>query len=191
MIYADDIFKIAVVFVLFTLLTAAVAIDLKSHRIPNLLLWPALSLGLMLHMTSGGSDGLIVATVGLAIGLAMLLPLYSIGGMGAGDVKLLGIVGCFLGPWGAVVAGMSTMIAGAVIGIAVIAWRCIAPVFDIGEAQLLGPLETGERTTLVARSSGHRGEVTYIPYAPAIAAGTIVALWYIGFIPLKFPGWLT
>jgi prepilin signal peptidase PulO-like enzyme (type II secretory pathway) len=82
------------------------------------------------------------------------------------------------------------MIAGAIIGIAVIAWRCISPVFDIGEVQLLGPIESGARTTLVAHSSGDRKELTYIPYAPAIAAGTIVALWYIGFIPLKFPGWL-
>ena len=93
MTYADDIFRTAIVVVLIVLLTIAVATDLKSHRIPNVLLWPALSLAMMLHMTSGGIDGLIASSGGLAVGFAMLLPLYCIGGMGAGDIKLLSIVG--------------------------------------------------------------------------------------------------
>jgi prepilin peptidase CpaA len=188
MTYADDIFRTAVVFALIALLTAAVATDLKSHRIPNLLLWPALSLALMLHMTSGGLDGLVVASGGLALGFAMLLPLYSVGGMGAGDVKLLSIVGSFIGPWGAVAAGVGTMIAGAVFGIAVILWRCLWPVLELREAQLLGPLESGARTKLVSRSATRRKPVTYIPYAPAIAAGTLAALWYIDFLPRNFLG---
>jgi len=188
MTYADDVFRTAVVFVLVALLTAAVATDLKSHRIPNLLLWPALSLALMLHMTSGGLDGLIVAVGGLGLGFAMLLPLYSIGGMGAGDVKLLSIVGSFIGPWGAVVAGVGTLIAGAVFGIAVIAWRCLWPVLELREAQLLGPLQSGPHTKLVSHSAIRRKPVTYIPYAPAIAVGTLAALWYIDFLPRNFLG---
>ena len=38
--------------------------------------------------------------VGTAVGLALLLPLYAIGGMGAGDVKLLAGVGAWV--WGTV-----------------------------------------------------------------------------------------
>ncbi len=49
---------------LFVLLAAAVATDLRSHRIPNLLLLPALSLALMLHTLTGGTDGLIAAATG-------------------------------------------------------------------------------------------------------------------------------
>jgi len=190
MIYADDIFRTAVVLILIVLLTAAVTTDLKSHRIPNFLLWPALSLALMLHMTSGGIDGLIAATGGLALGFAMLLPLYSIGGMGAGDIKLLGIVGSLLGPGGALVAGVATLIAGAVFGIAFIVWRCLWPKIELHEVQALGPLGRQTGSMLSLRSANGRKPVAYIPYAPAIAAGTVAALWYIDFVPQDFLGHL-
>jgi prepilin peptidase CpaA len=175
---------------LIVLLTAAVATDLKSHRIPNLMLWPALSLALMVHMTSGGLDGLMVAIGGLTLGCGMLLPLYSVGGLGAGDVKLLGIVGSFLGPWGAVIAGAGTMIAGAIFGITVIVWRCLWPKIELREVQALGPLSGQTGSVLRLRSANGRKPIAYIPYAPAIAAGTLAALWYIDFLPRNFLGQL-
>ena len=188
MTYADDIFRTAIILVLIVLLTAAVATDLKRHRIPNLLLWPALTLALMLHMTSGGVDGLITAIGGLELGIAMLLPLYSVGGMGAGDVKLLGIVGSFLGPWGAVVAGAGTMIAGAIFGITVIVWRCLWPKIELREVHALGSHSGQTGSVLRLQSANSRKPVAYIPYAPAIAAGTLAALWYIDFLPRNFLG---
>jgi prepilin peptidase CpaA len=190
MTYADDIFRSAVVLILIVLLTAAVATDLKSHRIPNLMLWPALSLALMVHMTSGGLDGLMVAIGGLTLGCGMLLPLYSVGGLGAGDVKLLGIVGSFLGPWGAVIAGAGTMIAGAIFGITVIVWRCLWPKIELREVQALGPLSGQTGSVLRLRSANGRKPIAYIPYAPAIAVGTLAALWYIDFLPRNFLGQL-
>jgi prepilin peptidase CpaA len=190
MTYADDIFRTAIVLVLIVFLTTAVATDLKKHRIPNLLLWPALSLALMMHMTSGGIDGLIVVAGGMTLGFAMLLPLYSIGGMGAGDVKLLSVVGGLLGPWGALVAGVATMIAGALFGIAFILWRCIWPRIQFSEVQALGPLGKQTGSVLSLRSTKGRKPVAYIPYAPAIAAGTMAALWYIDFVPQNFLGHL-
>jgi len=185
----DESFRTATALVLFILLAAAVATDLKNNRIPNLLLLPALSLALMLHAMNGSIDGLITAAGGLTVGLAMLMPLYAVGGMGAGDVKLLGVVGSFLGPWGAVVAGMATMMAGAVFGIIVIVWKLVWPVLELHAAQFLSPADTGARTTSVSHSLGRRNRVTHIPYAPAIAAGTIAALWYIDFLPEQFLGW--
>ncbi len=188
MIDSSEPFSNAVVLVLFVLLAAAVTTDLKSHRIPNLLLLPALSLALMLHMKSGGVDGLITATGGLTLGLAMLLPLYAIGGMGAGDVKLLGVVGSFLGPWGAVVAGLATMMAGAVFGIIVIAWRCVRPILELHAGQFLSPADSRASTSSVLPGSGRRNSELNIPYAPAIVVGTVASLWYIGYLPAQFPG---
>ena len=43
-------------------------------------------------------SGLGWSLVGTIVGLALLLPLYAIGGMGAGDVKLLAGVGAWVGP---------------------------------------------------------------------------------------------
>ena len=172
--------------VLFVVLAAAVATDLMSRQIPNLLLLPALVLALLLNVMNGSIDGLIGATGGLVLGLAMLLPLYLIGGMAAGDVKLLGVVGSFLGPWGAVVAGMATMMAGAVIGIAVIIWQRLPSALESRAAQILSSPETGINTTLASRSSRRQNGVTYIPYAPAIAVGTVAALWYLDYLPDYF-----
>lgn len=188
MTYADEFFSTPVAFVLFALLAAAVATDVRHHRIPNLLLWPTLSFALLLHVIGGGVDGLITATGGLTLGLAMLLPLYAIGAMGGGDVKLLGVVGSFLGPWGAVVAGLATMMAGGVFGIIVIVWRCVWPVHELHTTQILSPADPVAPATSASHASGRRNRDTNIPYAPAIAAGTVAALWYIGYLPRHFLG---
>lgn len=164
-------------------LVTAVITDVKSHRIPNVLLFPALAFSLMFHAATGGAEGLLGALAGLALGIAMLLPLYVMGGMGAGDVKLLGVVGSFLGPWATVVAGMATMIAGAVVGIVVIMWRRFRPAvpyhkFPPAGAQVVA---TGGSVAPV-RPEPKRIQIAY---APAIAAGTLAALWYVDLLPVN------
>ena len=188
MTFSTEFLTTAAALVLFVLLAAAVATDVVNHRIPNLLLLPALGLALMLHTMSGGMDGLITSAGGLTLGLAMLLPLYALGGMGAGDVKLLGVVGSFLGPWGAVIAGMATMMAGTVLGITVIVWQRVRPVIESHAAQLQNSPDTGVRTTSVSHLLGRQKLVTYIPYAPAIAVGTVAALWYMDYLPDQLLG---
>jgi len=173
MISTSDFVGTAAFTVLFILLACAVATDISSRRIPNLLLVPALSIALILHTMSNGVDGLMTAAAGLTLGLAMLSPLYATGGMAAGDVKLLGVVGSFLGPWGAVVAGLATMMAGGAFGLAVIVWQRLSPT---------PPLVNTD-------SISHNDQVVYIPYAPAIAVGTVAAFWYMGFSPDQIKGW--
>ena len=179
----NDALSTTAALVLFVLLAAAVTTDLRSHRIPNMLLLPALCLALMLHTMTGGTDGLIAAATGLTVGLAMLLPLYLVGGIAAGDVKLLGVVGSFVGPWGVVVSGLATMMAGAVFGIAVIVWQRLLPTLESRAARVLSPPDTGLRSARVAHPLGRKKRVTYIPYAPAIAAGTVAALLYLDYFP--------
>ncbi len=188
MIYGDELVNTATGLVLFILLVVAVATDLKSHRIPNLLLLPALSLALMLHAIDSGMAGLVTATGGLALGLAILMPLYAIGGMGAGDVKLLGVIGSLLGPWGAIVVGLATMMAGAVLGIAILLWQRFWPVLEIHTAQFIGPQNSTIQSPPVFRPIHTESQKSYIPYAPAIAVGTMAALWYLDFLPKQFLG---
>ncbi len=180
---SDITFTAAIMTVLVIVLAAAVVTDLRSHRIPNILLAPALSLAVLLHTMHGGVDGLIVASGGLALGLVMFLPLYLVGGMGAGDVKLLGVVGSLLGPWGAVIGGAATMIIGAIFGVIVIAWRHIRPVVEIYAIQMLDSSANGAHSNTDLPASRPEEQITYIAYAPAIAAGTVTALWYIGYLP--------
>ena len=185
---SDATFTAAIIATILVLLAAAVVTDLRSHRIPNILLAPALSLALLFNTMHAGPDGLIVAVGGLTVGLAMLMPLYLVGGMGAGDVKLLGVVGCFLGPWGAVIAGMATVMVGGVFGIFAIAWRRFRPEFNKHATQMLNAPDVGTHGRAGLTLSGSQQRFTHIAYAPAITAGTIAALWYIGFLPERFLG---
>ena len=181
-------FDSAVVCTLFILLIAAVVTDLRTHRVPNILLAPALSLAFLLNTLHGGGAGLLTAAGGLLVGILMFLPLYIIGGMAAGDVKLLGVVGSFLGPWGAFVAGVATMMAGAVFGVVAVVWRYAHPALETLVAQLTGPSSGAAQTTDVMSFARPQGKYIQLAYAPAIAAGTVLALWYIGYLPERLLG---
>ena len=169
---------------LFAVLMVSSVTDLAWHRIPNTLLLSALVLALILQTSGDGLDGMLAAAAGLLAGLAFLMPLHAMGGMGAGDVKLLGVVGAFLGPWGAFVAGVATLIVGALLGIAYIAWRSIQPILAFQAWKLLQSryacnLRTPAPSLVVTpiRGSG-------FAYAPAIAAGAVFTMWQQGLFAL-------
>ncbi|MCA9264875.1 MAG: prepilin peptidase [Planctomycetales bacterium] len=82
-------------FVTIALIVAAV-IDGIQLKVPNWLTFPFIISGWVYMVAFFGWDGLLWSLGGTAVGLALLLPLYSIGGMGAGDVKLLAGVGAWM-----------------------------------------------------------------------------------------------
>jgi prepilin peptidase CpaA len=87
----------AVYGILISLLIGAVITDIRGHRIPNWLTGSAVLAGIAYHTGAGGASGFMLSIAGLGLGLALLLPFYAAGGMGAGDVKLMGAVGVLLG----------------------------------------------------------------------------------------------
>jgi prepilin peptidase CpaA len=74
---------------------AAAVWDWKHKKIPNYLTVPILLLGLFYHVCFG--EGLLFALSGFAVGFGALLPVMLAGGGGAGDVKLVGSLGVWLG----------------------------------------------------------------------------------------------
>jgi prepilin peptidase CpaA len=77
---------------------AAAAIDYRTKKIPNWLTVPAAIAALMFHLVTGGGTGLLLALAGFAIGFALLILPWILGGGGMGDVKLLAALGTWLGP---------------------------------------------------------------------------------------------
>jgi prepilin peptidase CpaA len=71
--------------------------DFRFRMIPNRLTLPAICLGLVLNFAGNGWQGLLFALAGFAVGFGLMLLPYLIGGMGAGDVKLLAALGALLG----------------------------------------------------------------------------------------------
>jgi prepilin peptidase CpaA len=158
------------------MLLFATVTDVVAHRIPNALLAPALAIALLIGVNAAGLTGLLASIGGLIVGLMMLLPLYVAGGTSAGDVKLLGVAGAFLGPSGALFAGLFTFIAGAALGFAFIAARIILPKLQVRLTEFSIPLFNSTATHHT--SSATRGNA--FAYAPAIMVGSIAAAWYDG-----------
>jgi prepilin peptidase CpaA len=73
-------------------------LDFRTRKIPNWLTVPALILGIGVHILTGGWSGAKGSLEGAGLALVVLLPLVLLRGLGAGDWKLMGAVGAFLGP---------------------------------------------------------------------------------------------
>ncbi|NNC65696.1 MAG: hypothetical protein HKN84_12990 [Gammaproteobacteria bacterium] len=108
-------------------LGAAVFSDLLTRRVPNALVALMLLTGLIFQLATASSlaSGLLMSFGGAGVGFLILLPFYALGGMGAGDVKLLAASGSFLGLHGALIAGVCTLVAGTVLGLLVLGFRVL------------------------------------------------------------------
>ena len=162
--------------VLLALLFAAAVSDSKSGRIPNWLVFGGALYAVVYSAffpVYPRDIGALFALGGLAVGLAAFLPAYLFRIMGAGDVKLMAMVGAFLGPWSTVGAVLSTLIAGGVLAVAYALWGG-----RLG--RMLHNLAIIFRGTVLTLSTGTSGTVTTdgssagrMPYGVAIAVGTI------------------
>ena len=83
----------------FTLLLTCLAAvwDWRSRKIPNWITVPGAVAGIALHAFLAGWHGALFALAGMGLALALLLPLVYLRALGAGDWKLMGAVGAFLG----------------------------------------------------------------------------------------------
>ena len=102
------------VFLLIITLVLAVANDLRFHKIPNWLTYPAMACGVFLHTATGGIEGFLFGIEGIGVGIGILIVPYAMGGMGAGDAKLMGAVGSLLGPKSVFVAFLFTAMIGGI-----------------------------------------------------------------------------
>jgi prepilin peptidase CpaA len=101
-----------------TAMVVAAIIDGVKLKVPNWLTFPLILSGWVFSAVSYSMNGdpwlhgLGWSLLGTLVGLLLLLPLYSIGGMGAGDVKLL--MGC--GAWVHVTATFYAFAVGTIVG---------------------------------------------------------------------------
>lgn len=72
--------------------------DFRSRRIPNWLTVTSLAGGVALNTLAAGWTGLRSSLLGAGLGLLLLLPFVLLRSLGAGDWKLAGALGAFVGP---------------------------------------------------------------------------------------------
>lgn len=178
-----DLIGLLALAVLAVLLLLAMREDLRSHRIPNKLVLVGVVLGLglngLLPAGSGfnsmipGGLGWLAALKGLALGVAVFLPIYLLRAMGAGDVKLMGMVGAFLGPGDLIGAVIITFIAGGVMALAVALWsRQLMNMLQNIRLILFGSLLRMNAGQLPIMND-LPVSVAKLPYAVAITVGTL------------------
>lgn len=85
------------ILVAFLATVVAAAMDLRRFRIANRLSLTVLLTGLAYGGVVGGLAGLGASLAGALFGFGLLILPYSVGGMGAGDVKLAAGLGAWLG----------------------------------------------------------------------------------------------
>ena len=164
-------------------LVVAAVIDGWKLKVPNWLTFPMVIGGWVYSTACFGWPGLGWSLVGTAVGLLLLLPAYAIGGMGAGDVKLLAGVGAWV--WGTTTfyAFCLSAVIGGVIALAMIALRGGALKH---KAQFIGILSeimtVRDPNRLSAIAADRKGSMVLLPYGIPIAIGTIVYFIWTGML---------
>jgi prepilin peptidase CpaA len=98
-------------------------IDFRSRRIPNWLTVPGLGVGIAANSVIWGWSGCKTALFGAGFGLLLLLPFVAIRGLGAGDWKLIGALGAFVGPHRLLLVLLGTILVNGLIAVFVIIWK--------------------------------------------------------------------
>ena len=155
-------------------LIVAVITDIRSQRIPNWLTFSAMIVGVGYNVISAGTAGLIFGVGGLLLGMGLLIILYALGGMGAGDVKLMGAVGSIIGPQMVIWATVYTALAGGIYAVGLLLFH---PRLKDRRAALAQTL----KKFILFRTFNYskplkQQTVPKLCYAVAIASGAIMAV---------------
>lgn len=162
-------FEFPVGICLLVLLAMAAGSDLHSRRIPNWLVLTGLALALAVQWRlHGAAQGYASWGLGLLTGGGVFLPLWLLRGMGAGDVKLMAMVGAFVGPELAFEIVLVTCAIGGIWALAVVMFR--RTLKSAGTNMLAIVLSKGGIESGKGAASSSVGS---LPYGVAIAIGTV------------------
>jgi len=153
-------------------LLVAAGIDLWTRRIPNWLSIPFLFSGLVVQSLSGGMPATGKSLAGIALGALLFGIPCALHGSGMGDLKLAMGVGAWIGPSQLALAFVVTGIAGGVMAVVYALWNgCLGQCLD-STGDLLAHFVRGGIRPHRSITLGERKAIS-IPYAPAIAIGTL------------------
>ena len=162
---------------LITILLIGMFYDIKWRRIPNYLTFGGMLCALELNFYFYGMAGVTQTGYGLGLAFVLLFIPFALGGLGAGDVKLLMVVGAFTGPVFTTSAFINMALIGGIYSLALMA-----------KQETLKPLlkkiyySVFFFTTSAARYRSlelfsKKEQPLAIPYAVAITTGTLISFW--------------
>jgi prepilin peptidase CpaA len=162
-------------------------IDYSERRVPNWLNAAIALAGLGVQGTYFGWQGLGTGLLGLLVGFSVLIVPWLMHGMGAGDVKLMAAIGCWLGPWltllsfaaGAIIGGVAAVVMILTTGRALHAMANLQTIMT-----KMRTVETAFGEFGGAKTFGNTSQL--LPYGVPLTAGTIGVLF-----THYFGGWLS
>ena len=161
-------------------LIVAAVIDGIQLKVPNWLTFPfilsgwAFSIAHYIVIGEPWYAGLGYSLLGTAIGLGLLLPAYAIGGMGAGDVKLLAGVGAWVFGIHTFYAFCATCVVGAVLAVGMVLYRRAWQKHRDQFWMILGEIMTvRDPNQLSVMAAERKSSMLLLPYGIPIAIGTI------------------
>jgi len=171
-----------------TLVVAAV-IDGIQLKVPNWITFPMVMSGWAYSVVFAHSLGMVWwealgwSLFGTAVGLALLLPAYAVGGMGAGDVKLLAGIGAWVYGEHVFYAFCLSALIGAVIAVVMVlvrrGWQKHFSQFKMIANEMM---TLRDPTTLATIAAGRKSSMLLLPYGIPIAIGTITYFFWMGML---------
>jgi len=170
-------------------LVVAAVIDGIQLKVPNWITFPLVFSGWIYSAVAAGDmgmvwyEGLAWSLVGTVVGLALLLPAYAIGGMGAGDVKLLMGVGAWMHSRHTFYAFCVSAVVGAVLAVAMVLIQKSFKKHANQFRAILGEILTiRDPSTLAAIAADRKPSMLLLPYGIPIAIGTIGYFYWMGML---------
>jgi prepilin peptidase CpaA len=160
-------------YLLLAVLVISLVTDIRERKILNIVTLPAIAAGLLYHTFSAGWQGVLLSGTGLLLGGGLFLIPYLLGGIGAGDVKLLAAIGALKGAEFVFSSFLYTCLAGGAIALLILMKQrnLTASMHRIAHA-LLFFRKNGESFAVLDKTELHNA----FPYGVAIVAGTVSAL---------------
>ncbi len=153
-------------------LLVATVVDIRSRRIPNWLSLPFLIIGVAGSAIRGGPPAFWQSVAGVGVAIALAGILCYLRGMGMGDLKLCAAVGAWIGPGQLLFALIVTGIVGGIMAVGYALWHgSLGRSLDSTAELLSGFRKRGLRPHPVIAMENRQS--LKMPYAPAIAVGTI------------------
>lgn len=150
--------------------------DVSTSRIPNKLTFTTAALAILFHVVAPSGAGWSHAVLGLSFGLLVFFPLFALGAMGAGDVKLMAAVGAWIGATSILYVALYGAVAGGVLAL-IVALRRRYLRQALINVRLLATYWWVEGIKPFPALTIESAQSLRLPYALAIAAGLAVTLW--------------
>lgn len=168
--------KVLTMALLLAFLSGAVITDLRARLIPNPLVLAGAFTGLLAAGLLPEGVGFLRALGGLALGLALFLPAYALRAMGAGDVKLMAMVGAFLGYPAIFEAALWVLLMGGVLALAFALHRGVARRMAGNLREMLFSAAASVQIRTLPNFSAGPQTAARLPYAVAITLGVAAFL---------------